>query len=139
MNPIRRRLRKLRFLLQAVFVALVITAAVLVGFAQLALPWLADNPARIEGWLTDRLGREVTIGKVSGMWTRAGPRLVLNDLNIATGPANEKDLHLPRAELALNMYAAFQRNRAWNEFRLVGLDLSLIRNADGVWDLLGID
>lgn len=139
MTPFRRRLRKLRFLLQAVFVAVVITAAVLVGFAQLALPWLADNPKRIEGWLGERLGREVTIGSATGMWTRAGPRLILDDLRIATGKTNESEVRLPRAELALNMYAAFQRNRAWNEFRLVGLDLSLVRNADGAWKLLGID
>ncbi|MEZ5461490.1 YhdP family protein [Dokdonella sp.] len=139
MTPFRRRLRKFRFLVQAIFVALVITAAVLVGFAQLALPWLADNPQRIEGWLTERLGRNVTIGKVSSMWTRGGPRLILDDLRIASGPASETELRLPRAELALNLYAAFQRNRAWNEFRLVGLDLSLVRNTDGVWKLFGID
>lgn len=139
MTPFRRRLRKLRFLLQAIFVALVITAAVLVGFAQLALPWLAENPQRIEGWLTERLGRSVTIGKVSSMWTRTGPRLIFDELVIATGPSEAAELRLPRAELALNLYAAFQRNRAWNEFRLVGLDLSLVRNADGAWELLGIN
>ena len=47
MTVFRRRLRKLRFFLQAAVVTLIITAAVLVGFAQLALPWLADNPQRI--------------------------------------------------------------------------------------------
>lgn len=139
MTPFRRRLRKLRFFLQAAVVTLIITAAVLVGFAQLALPWLADNPQRIEGWLSQRLARPVSIGHVGSLWTRAGPRLVLDDLRIGTATSGESALLLPRAELALNLYAAFQRNRAWNEFRLVGLDLSLVRGAQGEWHLRGID
>lgn len=139
MTPFRRRLRKLRFFAQAAFVTLVITAAVLVGFAQLALPWLASNPQRIEGWLSERLGRTVTITKVESTWSRAGPRLVLDELRIAAGANGEPSLTVPRAELALNLYAAFQRNRAWNEFRLVGLDLGLVRREAGDWQLRGID
>ena len=139
MTVFRRRLRKLRFFLQAAVVTLIITAAVLVGFAQLALPWLADNPQRIEGWLSQRLGRPVSIGHVGSLWTRAGPRLVFDDLRIEAGAGGGSALLLPRAELALNLYAAFQRNRAWNEFRLVGLDLSLVRGAQGEWHLRGID
>ncbi len=139
MSPWRRRLRKLRFFVQAALVTLIITAAVLVGFAQLALPWLADNPQRIEGWLSERLGRPVTIGKVEGAWSRAGPRLVIDQLQIAAGANGEPSLTVPRAELALNLYAAFQRNRAWNEFRLVGLDLGLVRRPEGDWQLRGID
>ncbi|HET9032930.1 MAG TPA: YhdP family protein [Dokdonella sp.] len=139
MTPFRRRLRKLRFFLQAAFVTLVISAAVLVAFAQLALPWLADNPQRIEQWLTERLGRQVSIGHVSGLWTRSGPRLVIDDLRIAASSRDEGELRLPRSELALNLYAAFQRNRAWNEFRVVGLDLALRRSAAGEWKLRGFD
>jgi uncharacterized protein (TIGR02099 family) len=139
MTPFRRRLRKLRFFLQALFVTLVISAAAIVAFAQLALPWLADNPQRIEGWLSERLGRQVSIGSVSGMWTRAGPRLVINDLRIAATSSTEGELRLPRSELALNLYAAFQHNRSWNEFRVVGLDLALSRDANGDWKLRGLD
>jgi uncharacterized protein (TIGR02099 family) len=129
----------LRFILMAAFTTLIIAAAVVVGLAQLALPWLAHNPQRVERWLSDRLGREVSIGQVEGLWTRAGPRLVLDDLHIAAGSTGETALKLPRAELAVNLYAAFQRNRAWNEFRLIGLDLALVRSSDGNWQLRGID
>lgn len=139
MTPFRRRLHKLRMFLQAAFVTLVITSATLVAFAQLALPWLADNPQRIEQWLSERLGRQVSIGHVSGLWTQAGPRLVIDDLRIAPSVTGEGELRLPRSELALNLYAAFQRNRSWNEFRVVGLDLALSRSAGGEWKLRGFD
>jgi uncharacterized protein (TIGR02099 family) len=139
MTPFRRRLRKLRFFLQALFVTLVISAAAIVAFAQMALPWLADNPQRIERWLSERLGRQVSIGSVSGTWTRAGPRLVIDDLRIAASSSTEGELRLPRSELALNLYAAFQHNRSWNEFRVVGLDLALSREANGDWKLRGLD
>jgi uncharacterized protein (TIGR02099 family) len=137
MTVFRRRLRRARFFVQAALVTVIISAAVLVGFAQLALPWLADNPRRIEGWLSQRLGREVSVGRIEGAWTRAGPRLVLDDLRIGVRPGAEPDLIVPRAELALNLYAAFQKNRAWNEFRVVGMDLGLLRNAADQWQLRG--
>ncbi len=139
MTPFRRRLRKLRFFLQALFVTLVISAAVLVAFAQLALPWLADNPQRIERWLSERLGRPVTIGHVIGTWTQSGPRLIFEDLRIAGSSSTAGALELPRSELALNFYAAFQHNRSWNEFRVVGLDLALSRDESGDWKLRGFD
>ncbi|MBL0164246.1 MAG: TIGR02099 family protein [Xanthomonadales bacterium] len=139
MTPFRRRLRKLRFFVQAAFVTLVISAAVIVAIAQLALPWLADNPRRIEGWLSERLHRQVTIGQLSGQWTRAGPRLIFNDLRIRASDSGEAELRLPRSELAINLFAAFQKNLAWNEFRVVGLDLALNRAADGQWKLRGLD
>ncbi len=139
MTPFRRQLRKLRFFVQAVFVTLVISAAVLVAFAQLALPWLADNPQRIERWLSGRLYQPVSIRHVSSVWTRSGPRLIFDDLRIGGVSSNEGEVRLPRSELALNLYAGFQRNRSWNEFRVVGLDLALDRNPAGEWNLRGID
>ena len=139
MTPFRRRLRNLRFIVQAAFVTLVISAAVIVAIAQLALPWLADNPQRIEGWLSAQLHRKVTIGHLAGQWTQAGPRLIFDDLRIAATAAGEAELRLPRSELAINLFAAFQKNLAWNEFRVVGLDLALNRADDGLWKLRGLD
>ena len=139
MTVFRRRLRKLRFFLQAAFVTLVISAAVIVAIAQLALPWLADNPKRVEGWLSGQLHRKVTIGHLTSQWTPAGPRLIFDDLRIAATDAGEAELRLPRSELAINLFAAFERNLAWNEFRVVGLDLVLSRAADGQWKLRGLD
>lgn len=139
MTPFRRRLRKLRFFVQAAFVTVVISVAVIVAIAQLALPWLADNPRRIEGWLSELLQRTVTIGHLSGQWTQAGPRLIFDDLRIGASDSGDAELSLPRSELAINLFAAFQQSLAWNEFRVVGLDLALSRASNGQWKLRGFD
>ncbi|MEO7012964.1 MAG: DUF3971 domain-containing protein, partial [Dokdonella sp.] len=139
MTPFRRRLRKARFLMQAAFVTVVISAAVIVAIAQLTLPWLAENPQRIEAWLSAQLHRNVTIGHLTGQWTQAGPRLIFDDLRIGASDTGEAELSLPRSELAINLFAAFQKNLAWNEFRVVGLDLALSRLPDGQWKLRGLD
>ena len=133
MSGFRRRLRHLRFFLQAGFSAVLIAAALLVGCMRLALPWLAANPERIEGWLGDRIGRAVDIGKVAWIWTRSGPRLLFDRIEIAAGTDGTPALELARTELALNLYAAFQKNRAWNEFRLVGLKLGEDKPCSEPW------
>ncbi|MFZ1837768.1 MAG: hypothetical protein WAU20_03460, partial [Dokdonella sp.] len=139
MTPLRRRLRRLRFFVQAMFVTLVISAAVIVAIAQLALPWLADNPRRVEAWLSAQLQRPVSIGQLSGMWTQAGPRLVFDDLRIGATAAGDAELRLPRSELAINLFAPLRKNLAWNEFRVIGPDLALSRAADGQWKLRGLE
>ncbi|HQX65204.1 MAG TPA: YhdP family protein [Dokdonella sp.] len=139
MTPLRRRLRRLRFFVQAMFVTLVISAAVVVAIAQLALPWLADNPRRVEAWLSAQLQRPVSIGQLSGMWTQAGPRLVFDDLRIGATAAGDAELRLPRSELAINLFAPLRKNLAWNEFRVIGPDLALSRAADGQWKLRGLE
>lgn len=139
MTPMRRRLRKARFALMSLLTSLLVVAAVAIGLAQLALPWLVRNPQQVEAWLSERAGREVRVGHVQATWTRAGPRIVLDEVRIAAQSAGGADLELARAELVVNLYAAFQRNRSWNEFRLVGLDLELVRAGDGIWAVRGLD
>ncbi|WP_347252819.1 YhdP family protein [Dokdonella sp.] len=134
----RRRLRRLRFAVVGTLAGLVILVAIMVGVMRLALPWLAHNPERVAAWLSARLDRPVTLAHVEEHWTHAGPRLALNGLVIGAGRAGESEILLPRAELALNLYAPFQRNRAWNEFRLIGLDLALERGSDGAWSVSGL-
>lgn len=131
--------RRLRLRLWKVFAALVILLAMLVGVVQLALPWLVANPERVEAWLSERLQRPVSIGHIDATWVRGGPQLTLDDVTIAGGAVGAPPLKLGRAELALNLFAPFQRNRGWNEFRLVGVDLGLVRHADGTWQVHGFD
>ena len=139
MKPLRRRLRRLRFALVGLFSGIVIVFAVVVALARLTLPWLAEHPERVAAWLSDRLGRSVTVDRVESSWSRSGPRLVLDGLVLGPGSDGEPPLTLAHAEIAINPYAAFERNRAWNEFRLVGLDLALERGEDGAWQVRGID
>ncbi|MGB8377113.1 MAG: YhdP family protein [Rhodanobacteraceae bacterium] len=126
-------------MLSASFAVLVIALAVLVGVTQLAMPWLIRNPDRVEAWLTSRLGRSVRIGHVSGGWIGGGPEITLDDVHIGPGSAGAAPLTVPHAELAIDLFAPFQRGRSWNEFRLIGLQLALAHEPGGEWQLRGFD
>jgi len=123
---LRRTLRRLRFALFAVLTTVVIALAVLVGLTQLAMPWLVRNPERIEAWISERVHQPVHIGHVTGAWLGGGPALTLEDVRIGVEGGDKPVLKVPRAEIAFDLYAPFQGERAWSEFRLVGLDVRLV-------------
>ena len=133
---LRRTLRRIRFALFALVTTAVIALAVLMGLTQLAMPWLVRNPHRIEAWLSERLGQPVGIGGVTGAWVNGGPQLTLDDVRIGSAQGAEPPLEIPRAELALSLYAPFKRGLAWSEFRMVGVDVHLLRDDSG-WHLRG--
>jgi uncharacterized protein (TIGR02099 family) len=135
----RRRVHHVRLFVQALFAVLVITAAVIIGLGQLALPWLVNHPEKISAFLSEKLKRPVTLDHTEGQWEHDGPVLTLHDVRIASGTAAQPGLTIPQAQLKINFLALFHRNQAWNEFRLVGLDLHLVRNAAGDWRLQGLD
>ncbi len=135
---LRRTLRRLRLALFALITTAIIALAVLMGFTQLAMPWLVRNPARIEAWLSERLHQPVTIGGVTGAWVGGGPVLALEHVRIGNSEGTAP-LEIPKAELALSVYAPFRRGLAWSEFRMVGVDVDLVRGDDGGWHLRGID
>jgi len=135
---LRRTLRRVRFTLFAVITTAVIALAVLMGLTQLAMPWLVRNPERIATWLSERLHQPVSIGAVSGVWMGGGPVLTLDHVRIGATGGAEPPLDIPRAELAVSVYAPFERGLAWSEFRLVGLDVQLVHDANA-WHLRGFD
>jgi len=135
---LRRTLRRLRLALFALVTTAIIALAVLMGLTQLAMPWLVRNPARIEAWLAERLHQPVSIGGVTGAWVGGGPVLALEHVRIGNS-VGTAPLEIPKAELALSLYAPFRRGLAWSEFRMVGVDIGLVRDDDGGWHLRGLD
>lgn len=138
MTPWRRRLRRARLALTVALATLVIAAAVLVGLAQLLLPLVAEHPGRVAAFLSERLRRPVSLDAVEAVWERTGPVLRLSGVHIAAVVPQQTPLAIPEAELALDFAAWAKKNRRWNEFRLRGLDLRLVRGADGHWQLGGL-
>jgi uncharacterized protein (TIGR02099 family) len=135
----KRGVHHTRLFVQALFAVLVITAAVIVGLGQLALPWIVSHPEKISAFLSDKLHRAVTLDQVEGQWEHDGPVLTLHGVHIAPAAPEQAPLTIPQAQLKINFLGPFRRNQAWNEFRLVGLDLHLVRNAAGDWRLQGLD
>jgi uncharacterized protein (TIGR02099 family) len=135
----RRRLRHTRLWLQALVATVVIVAAIVVGVMQLAvLPWLAAHPQRIGEFLGERLHRPVQVDRVDARWERNGPLLDLHGIHIGVGQPGQPALLIARAGLKVNLLAFAHRNARWNEFRLDGLDLNLLRDAEGHWQLSGL-
>ena len=130
---LRMCLRRLRFALLAVAATCVIVLGVLAGITQLAMPWLTQHPQQVERWLSDRLGRTVTIGRLDGRWVGGGPLLALDDVRIA-GSVGSAPLLIPHAELAFDLLAAVQRNKAFSEFRLADVELRLVHEG-GEWKI----
>ena len=133
----RAHLRRLRFALLAIAATCVILLGVLAGVTQLAMPWLAQHPERVGRWLSDRLGRPVTIGRLDGRWMGGGPLLSLDDVRIG-GDSPASTLVIPHAELAFDLFALVQRNRAVSEFRLADVELKLVHEG-GEWKLRDLD
>ncbi|MEO5622495.1 MAG: YhdP family protein [Dokdonella sp.] len=134
----RAHLRQIRLALFGVLAMGVIVTGVLAGLTQLAMPWLEHHPQHVEHWLSARLHRPVKIAQVRGNWVGGGPLLALDGVQIGAGDAKQMPWAIPHAELAFDLYALFQRNRAMTEFRVSGLDLALVNEA-GRWQLHGLD
>ena len=129
-------LRRLRLVLLGTLAGGVILLGFLAGLTQLAMPWLARHPGHVERWLGERLGREVRIGRLDGHWVGGGPLLQLEDVRIG-GADGAAVLQVRQAELAFDLSGPLRRHGAFSEFRISGLDLSLVHEADG-WTLQGL-
>lgn len=136
--PWRAGLRRLRFALLAAGATVVIALGVVAGLTQLAMPWLERHPQHVERWLSQRLERPVTIGRLRGGWVGGGPLLSLDAVSIAGRRADQPAFVIPHAELAFDPYALFRRNGAFSEFRLGGMELGLVNGPDG-WQVRGLD
>jgi uncharacterized protein YhdP len=115
----KRGVHHTRLFVQALFAVAVISAAVIVGIGQLALPWIVSHPEKISAFLSDKLHRAVTLDKVEGQWEHDGPVLTLHGVHIAPAAPEQAPLTIPVAQLKINFLGPFRHNQAWNEFRLV--------------------
>lgn len=107
----------------------------LVGLAaSQVLPMAERHPERIAGWLSDRAGRPVAFDHVRTQWTRRGPLLELGNLRIGAGASA---LALGDAEVLVSQYAGLLPGRSFTELRVRNLDLTLERDATGVWQVRG--
>ncbi|HEX6833378.1 MAG TPA: YhdP family protein [Rudaea sp.] len=139
MSRWRRHARRTRLFVQALIATAIILLAIAVGVARLALPWIAAHPQHIAHYLSERLNRPVSIGVVDGVWERNGPLLSLRDVRLESGKPGQRVFVIPQAELKVTLFAWAHRHRMWTEFRLLGLDLDLARDAAGNWTLSGLD
>ena len=134
----------MRLWLSGLFAAAIIVMGLVVGLTQLALPWVASHPEKISAMLSERLHRPVTIDRVDSHWERFGPLLNLTGVHLGVASAdpsssNAQPLTIASAGIKLNFFAWLRHNASWTEFRITGVDLDLVRDASGKWQVRGMD
>ncbi|HEY8011355.1 MAG TPA: YhdP family protein [Rudaea sp.] len=135
----RRRLHRIRLWLSGLLAAAIIMIGICIGLIQLALPWVASHPEKVSALLSERLHRPVTIDRVDTHWERNGPLLSLTGLHLGAAKPGTLPLTIASAGIKLNFFAWLRRNTSWNEFRLAGIEVDLVRDVDGQWQLRGMD
>ena len=116
-------------------------ALVLVGMALAAgivsqlLPMAERHPQQVADWLGGQVNRKVHFDHLETQWTRRGPLLRLDGLRIGEG---DNTLPIGTAEILVAQYAGLLPGRSFTELRLRGLDLRLVRDDDGQWEVRGL-
>jgi uncharacterized protein (TIGR02099 family) len=131
----RHRRRVLRIAVLSIVGFVTIGWALVLALAGLALPWVASHPDRIAAELSQRLGRPVGFDRLDARWEPTGPVFALAGVRIGEG---ESAFSVPQAEWVLDFYAWLRRGVSFSEFRLGGLDLELVREAEGTWRVRGL-
>lgn len=134
-TPLRRRLRMARRGLWYTVAVSLVLMALAAGVMSQLLPLAERHPDRIAEWLSARAGRPVAFDRVETAWTRRGPLLRLDGLRIGEGDAV---IPVGQAEILVSQYAGLLPGRSFTELRLRGLDLTLVRAADGRWAVRGL-
>ncbi len=127
----QRRWRRIRLGVKATIAFAVIGMALVIGTAGLMLPWVVSHPEKVQRFLSERLDRQVTFAELRGDWTPTGPVFLLDDVELANPRGNGPPFRIERAELAIDFYAWLRAGVSFSEFSLIGLEVDLVRRADG--------
>jgi uncharacterized protein (TIGR02099 family) len=117
----------------------VILLAVVMALTQLLLPLLARHPEWVAAQLSERLQRPVSFAAMEGRWTPSGPLFVMHGVTVGAlkGHAGTP-LHIPESELKLDFGGWLAPSRHLVNLHVRGLELDLLRDADGAWHVNGI-
>jgi uncharacterized protein (TIGR02099 family) len=134
-SPLRRTLRITRRTAGYGFLVLLILAALAVSVANLLLPFIENNPQRVQAWLSERVGQPVRFQHSTTEWTRRGPRIGLTGLRVGEGSGA---VEIARAELLVAVYSGLLPGHPLTELKAKDLHLRLEQLPDDSWQLLGV-
>ncbi|HPM56882.1 MAG TPA: hypothetical protein PK227_07060, partial [Thermomonas sp.] len=134
-TPVRRRWRLLRRGAWYALAAALVLLALGNGIGSQLLPLVERHPDKVATWLGTRVKSPVAFDHVETEWTRRGPLLRLDNLRIGDA-ANP--LRIGDAEILVAQYAGLLPGRSFTELRVRGLQLTLQRDANGLWSVRGL-
>ena len=138
MSRLRTWFRRLRTLLWTSLALVIITAAVLVGIGKLLMPYSERFKPRLEAVLAEQFNQPVRLDAFTGEWKAFGPRISMVGLNLLGGEDGEDALAIERAALDIKPLNALLAGKPLYSFRIIGVDLALVRGADGTLELSGL-
>lgn len=119
--------------------AAVVMLAVTISIARMLVPLVADYRAEIQQELSTLLGREVRVGSVAGDWEGWAPCFTLNDVELYDRHRN-RTLSIKAAHFTPDwLHSLTARRLHIHELSLIGVDLEIIRQANGVLVLRGLE
>ncbi len=137
MNKLGRFFRRLRTLLWTALTLLTVLAAVVVGIGKLLMPYSVHYQPELEAWLSKAFNQPVRVESFSGEWKVFGPRISLRGLTLM--PVGlQSEIAIQRAALDIKPLNALIPGRPLYSFRIIGADLSLVRQSDGRYVLSGL-
>jgi uncharacterized protein (TIGR02099 family) len=137
-ESLRKLFRRLRTLIWTALTLVILTAAVLVGIGKLLMPYSVQYKPQLEAWLSKEFNQPVELDGFTGEWKAFGPRISLEGLNLLGEGPGEGEIAIQHAALDIKPLNWLISGRPLYTFRIIGADLSLVRNADGRFELSGL-
>lgn len=132
-------LRVLAAKLWALFAAVIITAALLLGLLRLLLPLSATLGIDVVGWVERTLGQPVRIGAMDARWHGLGPKLTLTAVRLLDATGHRTVAELDEARVGLDVIASLRRGvPVVSDVTVVGAHVSLLRRPDGSVVMRGV-
>ena len=105
---------------------LLVLFAVLLSLLRYALPYVEDNKHLLENYVQEQYGVELTIEKVHAVWQRAGPSIVVSNVNLARNESSPVELSIDEVYIELDFWQSLtQWMISSRQFNLVNLKLAV--------------
>ena len=129
---------RLRSRFSALGALLIIGLACVLSAARLGFSRIDQQRPAIEAWASHLVGAPVTIGAVHARWNAGLPVIVAEAISLKTDGA--EILHFAHATAVLSLWRSLQtRHLAVDSLNLSGLKFTLVRRADGHFEIDGIE
>lgn len=100
--------------------------AVLLSVVRLSLPYMDGHKHRLENWIQEQYGAQLTVGHISAVWKGVGPAMVLRNISIRTGENSPVKLVVDETQVEIDFWASvLARKIKSRKFHLSGLELTL--------------
>jgi len=108
------------------FAFILVSMAVILSVVRYSLPYMDSHKYRLEEYIQQQYGADLTIGHISAAWKGVGPAMVLRDVQISTGQDSPIELKIDETQVELDFWASLL---AWKiksrKFNLSELELKL--------------